>query len=56
MYALMHYAQYTLHETSKSKRKWICGQQFAYNNFANMKIGQIADRFSTVTSTHKKSN
>ena len=27
-------------EGSKSKRKWICDQQFAFNILVNMKIGQ----------------
>jgi hypothetical protein len=39
-------------EGLNSKRKWICAQQFAFNIFVNMKIGQTADRFSTVESTH----
>jgi hypothetical protein len=34
--------------------KWLYTQQFAYNDFSNMKIGQTGGRFSTFVSTHIK--
>ena len=42
-------------EGPKSKRKWICVQQFAFNIFLNTKIHQIPGRFPPVESTHNKS-